>query len=97
MSDTTNDKLIDEGLDWAETWEGTMHADIIRHNISSGDMEGLAEAINRARTDFMEDEARQETWPNLGELGMLGERAGETMQERADEIRHAKLEDGEVF
>lgn len=70
MSHTNNDKLIDEGLDWAETWEGTLHAEIIRHNISRGDMEGLAEAIARARQDFMEDEARQNTWPS-----MVGERA----------------------
>lgn len=97
MSDTNNDLLIDEALDWAETWEGTLHAEIIRHNITSGDMEGLAEAVNQARKDFMEDEARQSIWPNLGELGMLGERGGEAAQERADEIRHAKLENGEVF
>lgn len=54
MSNNVNQQLIEEGMEWADTWEGTMHAELIRLHLSMGDLEALRDDILRARHDWYE-------------------------------------------
>lgn len=56
MSHSSNIRLVDEALEWAEIWTGTLHEAIIRANLN--DPEALAEAVAAARTDWYDLEER---------------------------------------
>lgn len=58
MSNTTNIRLIDEAIEWAEMWEGTLHAEIIRLHIRNGDLDALYQAVAQAKTDWYDLEER---------------------------------------
>lgn len=55
MSNLSNESLIEEALDWADTWEGTAHAEKIRFHIKIGDMEELALDVANARQAYNDD------------------------------------------
>jgi hypothetical protein len=57
MSKQENTDLELEALEWADRWEGTLHAEILRSAIKS-DPEALYEAIQRAKTDWYDLEER---------------------------------------
>lgn len=58
MSNSTNVRLIDEALEWAEVWEGTLHAELLRFHIKNQDLDALTEAVAQAKTDWYDLEER---------------------------------------
>lgn len=56
MSNNVNTNLQEEAMEWADKWEGTLHAEIIRANYN--DPEALYEAIQQARADWYDLEER---------------------------------------
>jgi hypothetical protein len=58
MSNYQNQRLIDEAVEWADAWEGTLHAELIRLHLSTGDLEALHQDVLRARTDWYDLEER---------------------------------------
>lgn len=84
MSNTTNTNLIEEAKELAEYWTGTMHEAILTNLIKSNDLDGLREAVVKARQDAYDSEEEHEE----------GAYYMEAQYVRAEEIGDALREDG---
>jgi len=53
MSQETNSKLLEEARQLIEYWEGTIHAEILRNDIASNDLENLHFHVDDARHEML--------------------------------------------
>jgi hypothetical protein len=56
MSNNVNTNLIEEAKELAEFWTGTMHGAILTNLVAANDLDGLREAVVKARADAYDSE-----------------------------------------
>ena len=84
MSNNVNTNLIEEAKELADFWTGTMHEAILINLVEANDLDGLREAVVTARQDAYDSGDYEYDDP-------------EAMYVRAEALRDAMREDGEVF
>jgi uncharacterized membrane-anchored protein YjiN (DUF445 family) len=86
MSHPVNDQILDRARDLAEEATSTPYGD------------ALLDAIKRNNLDDIQRFSNEiENWLRMTDQVNDDVYGSEEQQERADEIRHSMLEDGEVF
>lgn len=86
MSNNANDEILDRAAEMIDYWEGTLHAELIRADLDSGDLDKV-----RYDTQMAEAEASRQEIYGADTYATYG---NEEWQTKADDIRKGLREDG---
>jgi hypothetical protein len=65
MSHEINTNIREEAYEWADRWEGTLHAEIIRMHLAKDDLDSLYDAVRRAKDEWYHLEERDGEYADI--------------------------------